>query len=372
MCGDPGTSKSQLLQYVHKIASRGIYTSGRGSSAVGLTAFVTRDPDTRQLVLESGALVLSDGGVCCIDEFDKMTDGTRSVLHEVMEQQTVSIAKAGIICTLNARTSILAAANPHESQWNSKASVVDNIQLPPTLLSRFDLIYLILDKPDAVNDMRLARHIVSLYRDASARGTMGAQDTADAADSLDNVETLAGYISYARRCVRPRLDREDVARMLVDGYVAMRDRGGGRKTITATPRQLESLIRIAEALARMRLSEQVEPADVTEALRLVDVALHQAATDPATGQIDIGLLTTGQSAVERARLANLARVVRDYCVRQERQNFRFSQLLADLNQQSSIEISTEDLERALEQLVQEDVVAVTGARHSANHMVRVL
>ncbi|KAG9510059.1 DNA replication licensing factor MCM4, partial [Fragariocoptes setiger] len=275
LCGDPGTSKSQILQYVYQLVPRGQYTSGKGSSAVGLTAYITKDADTKQMVLQTGALVLCDGGICCIDEFDKMSDSTRSVLHEVMEQQTLSIAKAGIVCQLNARTSVLAAANPVASEWNKHSTVMDNIRLPETLLSRFDLIFLLLDPDDRAYDEQLATHLISLYYSKKD----------EEQDEFVPMDVLKDYIAYARTHVHPKLT-EETSRILIESYIELRrDSGTTAGKVTAYPRNLESLIRLSEAHAKMRLSPVVEIEDVDEALRLTKEALKLSSTDPSTGKI---------------------------------------------------------------------------------------
>ncbi|ANZ77528.1 BA75_04368T0 [Komagataella pastoris] len=266
LMGDPGVAKSQLLKSITHIAPRGVYTTGKGSSGVGLTAAVMRDPITDEMILEGGALVLADNGICSIDEFDKMDENDRTAIHEVMEQQTISISKAGITTTLNARTSILAAANPLHGRYNTRISPHENINLPAALLSRFDVIFLLLDKPSRDADERLAEHVAYVH--------MHNKHPEMEFEPLD-ATTMREYISMAKQC-RPIISQQ-VSDYVVQSYTKMRkeskDTDGSKKQFShATPRTLLAILRLAQALARIRFDSLVTLEDVDEALRLIQVS----------------------------------------------------------------------------------------------------
>jgi DNA replication licensing factor MCM7 len=274
LMGDPGVAKSQLLKHITRVAPRCVYTTGKGSSGVGLTAAVTRDPVTDDMTLEGGALVLADTGICCIDEFDKMEEDDRTAIHEVMEQQTVSIAKAGITTTLNARTAILAAANPAFGRYNKRKSPEENVNLPAALLSRFDLMFVLIDKPDHDADIALARHITHVHQ----HNTFPKLDF----EPYDS-EFLRAYIAKART-YNPAIPVE-LTEYITQTYTQMRQECLGQdglynsKKIVMTPRGLLSILRLSQALARLEFNSVVTNNNIEEAIRLMHESKKSTKTD---------------------------------------------------------------------------------------------
>jgi replicative DNA helicase Mcm len=289
LIGDPGTAKSQLLQYVAKIAPRGLYTSGRGTTAAGLTAAVVREKGG-SMSLEAGALVLADKGIACIDEMDKMRPEDRVAIHEAMEQHTVSVAKGGIVATLNARTAMLAAANPALGRYEPHRTVAENISLPVTILSRFDLIFVLRDVPDKEADTKMSKHILEIHR----RG-------ASPVEAQIDEDLLRKYISYSKT-IKPKLSKAALNH-LSEFYLAMRAASEAEGSpVAITARQLESLVRIAEARARVALSREVSAEDAEAAIAIMKRSLEEVGIDLSSYKMDIDLIMTGRPKSVRDKM----------------------------------------------------------------------
>jgi replicative DNA helicase Mcm len=288
LVGDPGTAKSEMLKFAAKIAPRGLYTSGRGSTAAGLTAAVIRDK-SGIMMLEAGAVVLGDQGLVCIDEFDKIKPEDRSALHEVMEQQTCSVAKGGIVATLNARTSILAAANPLYGKYDPFKNITENVNLPIPLLTRFDIIYVIRDIPEKEKDHRVASHILELHRDSESTGQY-----------LIDIDLFSKYLAYSKT-MEPKLTVEAIDKIR-DYYMKMRNVESDGM-ITVTPRQLEGLVRLATARSKLLLKDYVDSDDAERAIYLIQTMLETAGVDVNTGRVDLGVLHgKPQSEISKLKL----------------------------------------------------------------------
>ena len=322
LVGDPGTAKSQILTYMSKLAPRSVYASGKASSAAGLTAAAVRDEfGEGQWTLEAGALVLADMGIACIDEIDKMDESDRSALHQAMEQQEISVAKAGINATLKSRCALLAAANPKLGRFDEFLPLHEQINMPPALLSRFDLIFSILDKPDRERDTDLATHILLTHKagevsenlDRSKKSKYKMKDKDELMKIVQPTftpEFLRKYVAYAKRNIFPVMT-DEALRIIREYYVNFRS--SSEEAITFTPRQLEAFVRLAEASARIRLSEEVTADDANRAIHIIDQYLKRVGLDRETGRIDIDIIATGISRSQHDRMRLIMDIIQRLC-----------------------------------------------------------
>jgi len=300
LVGDPGSGKSQLLKRATVVAPKARYVSGKGVSGAGLTATVVKDEFLRGWALEAGTLVLANDGIACIDEMDKMSVEDRSAMHEALEQQTVSISKANVQATLMARTTVLAAANPKLGRFDPYGSLGEQINLPPALLNRFDLIFPVRDMPNKIKDEKLAKHILSLHKDPKK------------AEVEIDTDMMKNYIAYAKQKIRPELTDEAIEE-IKNYYVEMRSKGitddGKITAIPISARQLEALVRLAEASARTRLCNVVGIKDAQRSISLVHYCLQQVGMDTETGKFDIDRISTGITSSQRSKIVNIKEII---------------------------------------------------------------
>jgi replicative DNA helicase Mcm len=356
--GDPGTAKSQILTYISKLAPRSVYASGKASSAAGLTAAAVRDEfGEGQWTLEAGALVLADMGVACIDEIDKMDDADRSALHQAMEQQEVSVAKAGINATLKSRCALLAAANPKLGRFDEFLPIHEQINMPPALLSRFDLIFSILDKPNRQTDTELATHILLSHKagemhehNLKSSNPLFSKEQETAmmkhVKPVFEPEFLRKYVAYAKRNIFPVMT-DEALEMLKNYYVDFRS--SSQDSVPFTPRQLEAFVRLAESSARIRLSQEVTVEDAKRAISIIDQYLRRVGMDRETGKFDIDIIATGISHSQHERMRSIIDIIKKLCSESKDGNASRSEIISEAeiegHQSAKVEEALDRLKR---------------------------
>jgi len=302
LVGDPGTGKSQMLTYMHRLAPKSVYVTGKGTSAAGLTATVIKDEISKDWILEAGALVLANKGVAVVDEFDKMDHEDRVAMHEAMAQQTVTINKANIHATLNAQASVLAAANPKLGRFDPYTVITEQINLQPTLINRFDLIFTVQDIPDQQRDEKIAKHVLQIHKNPKEF------------DAPYEASLFRKYVAFAKKTCKPALTDEAIEE-ISNFYVKLRTRKGmDEKELSAIPisaRQLEALVRLAEANARIRLHNKVEKSDARRSIELLQYSMNQVGIDPETGELDIDRIVTGISQSQRNKILVLKDIFKE-------------------------------------------------------------
>jgi len=325
LVGDPGVAKSQLLTYLVKLAPRGLYTGGKSSTSAGLTAAAVKDEfGEGRWTLEAGALVLADKGIAAVDEIDKMRKEDRDALHEAMEQQTVSVAKAGIMARLNSRCGLLAAANPKYGRFDKYTPIAEQINMPPTLLSRFDLIFTMMDRPNEEADTKTAEHIIETHYagELLARAKNVSRINIAEREHFERAvaamkppiesDLLRKYVAWSKRNVFPVMS-EGARRRFLEFYIGLRRQGYEDEDapVPVTARQLEALIRLGEARARARLSDEITEEDADRVINIVTYCLKRVFVDPETGRLDTDWVTVGITKTKRDRARSIREIIKD-------------------------------------------------------------